>query len=320
MTSYTSSPQGGTTSLPQYLQSRQKDKPGATNAQTKPTVGAAAPQPGGAQSQPGANQLGAVAGAVGQAQSMQPPVAAPVAGGVAVPPPPPPPATIAAPPQMANAGAAPKPGSPWATVGAYQPPPKPAASPTATPAPTPAPSPAQPAPPAAGQPPAEPQGIGLLGIIQQMLNGGGRYSGEQVQGMRDSFTNQLTDRRRQEEDRLKAEHAARGTFYGSGLNTSLGDASERFQRGMADAETGLMRQVADANQQDKLSAIQAAFGFGQGQLQSQELQARILEMIAQQGMAGGPTIPGAVDAYGQLPMPGGGFDPAVFETLGSIYR
>ncbi len=217
---------------------------------------------------------------------------------------------------------------------------------TPVPAPAPAPSPGlvgrQPIPPAPPPPPvpaptglqpggqiitrtADPgatvdQGFGLPDLIRRMLSGEGRYDNETIEALRTASRNRLEDERRLATDRLTANAASRGLLRSSGLSTSLGDVEERFIRQLADSEADVNRQVADARQQDLISAIQAAQGFGQGELQNQAQEQNFLLALAQLGLLGGPTIPGAVGSFGDLPFPQTGNSNDFYQYLGTLFN
>lgn len=276
----TTSPQGGTTSLPQYLQQRKPTSPGAftgsdsTAGSARPTKPTVTPPASGAPAAPGAP--GAPAPVAGAPTMTPHPVSS--TGNPIIPPAPP-----AAVP-VAQAPAVLKPGD------------------TGQPAPG-APVPLQ----------------NLRGLIEQMLGNNNRYDDATVQGLRDSQKHDLQDTQRTEEDRLRTDAASRGVYRGSGLSTSLGDASQRYTRGLADAEANLQGRVADARAQDKQSAIGNAFQFGQGEMQNQSLIANILSMLAQQGGAGGPTIPGATGDIGALPGPAPADYSSIYQLLGTLF-
>lgn len=170
-----------------------------------------------------------------------------------------------------------------------------------------------------GQPSGANFSMGNFGQFLEQMMGGSRYTDPQIQQMRTQSTNQLNDIRRQEEDRAKVDAARRGVYYGSPLTNSLGDISERFIRGQADAETNLMKQIADANAMDRQNNIGNIFKYGQGELDSQETQAGILEKLAQLGMQGGPTLNGAFGSFDSLQGPQSADDTSMWEMIGRAF-
>lgn len=237
------SPQGGTTSLPQHLQS-----PGIApgGSPYMPGGGAGTPAPGA----PGGSTPGAT----------PPPVPASTPPG-AVPPPPPPPTTPTAPPVPA-------------------------------------------APPAPGHNTGGPDDLNienaahtqqmggdLFKQLMEMLNNPSRYGAAEAQKTRDQGMQRLKDEQTIAMDKATANAAGRGVYNGTPLTNSLGDIGQQFIRGSADLETNIERDQAQQYQNDRNSAIQAIFGYGDRQNQQsqwqQDLWLRIQQMLGQ----GGPQYP-----------------------------
>lgn len=258
------SPQGGTTSLPQYLQQRQPTPP-------KPAAGP--------------TSLSGQTGAALQKPAQQPQTE---------------PTTT--PPKTQTTSAAPPGGAPNVTpVGTQNtnvnvPPPPP---------------PAAPAPPAPLS--------GLQQTIADQITNPGAYGSAEIEALRKSGMQNLEDLRRSEQDRLTSEFAGRGMLRSSGLNTSLGDLSERYVRGAQDLEADLLEKAANSRQQGLQNAIGNALGFGQGELANNQFLANLQLALMQLGMQGGPTIPGAVGDYNSMPIPGVTDNSWIYQLLGSLY-
>jgi hypothetical protein len=294
------SPDGGTTSLPQYLQKRTQTQPQtqATGATPPPatmrplqttanTQAAPAPKPN-----QGGVSLSNPKPTSGMVGGMTAPASPGMVGSQPIPPAPPPPM---APPASAGMTPGGTTVTRTATSGA------PAVAP----------------PPASGE--SAQAGLGLSELIKRMLGGEGRYGDQQIQDMRTASQQRLDDERRLSADRLTASANSRGMLRSSGLNTSLGDTEDRYLRGMMESEAGINKQVADAKQQDLLSAIQAAFGYGDGQQRNSAQEQNFMLALAQLGLAGGPTIPGAVGDFGSLPSPGVPGNDGFYEWLGTLF-
>lgn len=160
----------------------------------------------------------------------------------------------------------------------------------------------------------------LRGVIERQLGTPSRYDSELVQSIRQQGTQRLQDEANLLRDRAKADASARGVYHGTPLTSSLGDIDERYLRGLSDFETNLTREAANVRSQDMNNAIGAAMGFGREQRADTALQSDILARLAQIGMYGAPTIGNSVDAFSQLPIPGGGSDmSALFALLGRLY-
>lgn len=358
------SPVGGTTSLPQYLQKRKPvDGAGAGSPYSTPVQKPPATQPtaGKPVMNPGAPQTN-VATAQQPIHDPNLGLAKPI-----VPPAPPPPQALGMPntppnpliQQMTNAGvrnAAPAGGMPWQVggaggTGAPTPNAPGGSTPGATPPPAanpPAPAPAPAAPPAAA-PPAQPpapnmdpaaptieaghtgqaapgspidvsnfQGV-LEQILGQSMGGGGRYGNDLIKNMMQQNTQRNNDLRKTETDQATADAASRGVYYGSPLTNSLGDISERYVTRQGEAQNQLLQQIADAQATDQQNAVGNIFNYGQGQQQNSAQQMNLMLALAQLGMMGGPTIPGATGDFGSLPSPQGGDMSQFYQWLGSAF-
>lgn len=309
------SPPGGTTSLPQYLQQRQPTKPGTTPTVTPPAMPGAIPKP--------------AANATfnpfipGGGQPLTPPTPGASRPGTQAP-------------NGLNAPPAPNPGP-----GPAGPLPVNPNSPVAPPPPAPPAAPPAPAPrgddlgaptsqPAPGTAPAAPPGPpgGLLKYLMDIMQGGNsRYSDDMINATRESGHQQLDDYNKQQQDQIQSELAKHGMLGSSRLTTSMGDLSERVSRIAGQQENDLQRSIADANATDKQNAISNIFSFGNGENQSKTTDANvrgtdanILNILAQLGSQGEPTIPGAVGDYGSLPQPAGPTDNSgIYDYLGRLF-
>lgn len=175
-----------------------------------------------------------------------------------------------------------------------------------------------PAPQANGQPGA----VGLenlRAVLERGLANNSRYSGDLITRLQDQMSGNLNDERRMAEDRAKADASARGVYYGSPLTTSLGDIGERYLKAQSSGQTDLLKQIADANATDKQSSIDNVFRFGQGEQDSVNSQNDLLTRIADLGLRGGPTIPGATDSFNSLPQPTAPDYSSIYQLLGSLF-
>lgn len=379
------SPQGGTTSLPQYLQKRKPtgDTPG--EAQTQPTMGqptqpgqpTGAPMhdpniglpkpivppsplpptplgspfptsPGGFMAGPG----GAIAGILGSGMLSKPTAMASwgSSGGTqgsiggSMPGASTPPVAPIPHPQAPGIGGTAPGGTGNVATPAPAPAPKPVGTPTPQPPapgipaapPPPAPTPALPPPSVtpAAQPvkpgqtgqgkPGGPIGMDhLKGVLEQILGGTvggqGRYGDSLIKSMEDQFTRNNTDLRKQEETGAIGDAAKRGVYYGTPLTNSMGDIRERFIGRQADSQNALLKQIADAKQEDQNNAIGNVFKYGEGENANQTTQSNILTALANIGMAGGPSLSGAYGDFNSLPQPGQSDMSDVYKLLGSLF-
>jgi hypothetical protein len=81
-------------------------------------------------------------------------------------------------------------------------------------------------------------------------------------------------------------------------------------------EADLQEKAANSHQQGLMQAIQAAFGYDQGQQQYNNQQWNQYMQALGIGMQGGPTIPGAVGDYGNMPLPTPGDNSWLYQVLG----
>lgn len=301
------SPVGGTTSLPEYLQKR---KPATGVSLTNPTQGSGmiggmtrpATQPAvGPGSQPPRNMTDALGGPqpsqpqVGTAVPHDPNAGLPKP---IIPPPPPPPAAA-----VPTGGVVNPSGTPGGTTGSNV-----------------APAPGQTGQAAPGAPISMGNFRGVLEqILGQAVGGQGRYGNDLVERMRESMNQRNTDLRKAEEQNAIADAAKRGVYYGTPLTNSLGDISERFLQRQTQGETDLLQRIADAQAMDQQSAIGNIFGFGQGELAANNASLNQQIALAQLGMFGGPTIPGAMGDFNSLPGPQSPDMTEYYKYLGSIW-
>jgi hypothetical protein len=163
----------------------------------------------------------------------------------------------------------------------------------------------------------------LKGVLEQILGGTvggqGRYGNDLIQHMEDQFTRNNTDLRKQEETSAIGDAAKRGVYYGSPLTNSMGDIRERFIGRQADSQNALLKQIADAKQEDQNTAINNIFHYGEGENANQQTQSSILTALANLGMAGGPSMSGAYGDFNSLPQPGVSDMSDVYKLLGSLF-
>jgi hypothetical protein len=134
-------------------------------------------------------------------------------------------------------------------------------------------------------------GKDLWSKLMDMLDHSSAYDAQQVDAARKQGVQNLDDQRRMAEDRAKADAANRGVYYGSPLTTSLGDINSQFLRGQSDLETNLIRDQAQRQQQDRMSAIQAILQYGQQQQNGQAMDNDLWFKLMQLGYGGYPQLP-----------------------------
>lgn len=128
--------------------------------------------------------------------------------------------------------------------------------------------------------------------LMEMLNNPSRYGAEEAQKTRDQGMQQLKDTQTLAMDKATANAASRGVYHGSPLTNSLGDIGQQFIRGSADLETNIERDQAQHWQEDRKSAMDAIFGYGNQQRLDQQQQNDLWTKLLELGYVGGPQYPG----------------------------
>lgn len=168
-----------------------------------------------------------------------------------------------------------------------------------------------------------PEAISLFnlgGLLERRLARPSRFDLPVVQESFDFLSQDLEDEARRAESQAVADAARRGVFFGSPLTTSLGDISERLQRGRAGLATDLLLEQARTAGGDVSNAIAQALQFGRAGTEAQAVQGDIARAMLSLGLAPAPTIGGATQGIAGIQPPGGGggLDPQLLFLLGTL--